>query len=279
MKATTTLTSLAVAGVLLVGAGCGGNDDASGPTGDTDNRAAADASDAGSDQAANDQSAEDDQAAPPDGTEDALIPVAVGNQWTYKIDYPGSVGTVTQTQEITAVEPVQDGTAVTFANNFHYDDGSQPDFAFDLEYTFHSDGSISVPYNAFTVGETQFASTSTEGVVWPSYPELVAGATHQGEATGQFTQPGLGKIEAAYAYTSKGAGTQSVTVPAGSYQDAAVMTIDLDITVADSPAGPLDLPITLKSWFAEGVGMVKQEVGGDFMPGTELALIDAKLQE
>jgi hypothetical protein len=170
------------------------------------------------------------------------FPVGVGNTWVYQTSLSGlSHGTITN--KITQVTPVADGQRVTMGV-------SGLGAGTHVTYTFHSDGSISVPFTQ--VGSTAIKVTSGS-IIWPSAADLSSGQTHTSTLTFELTVAGQVTHETAHV-TVRGKGMQSVTVPAGTYQAQVI-----DETVSEKVDG-VAVSLTVETWVANGVGPVKSEL-------------------
>lgn len=177
------------------------------------------------------------------------FPITVGNTWTYKDTSPIASGT--SVDKIAAVTPVSGGqqvlmdSTITTAGTTTHGRGY---------FIFHSDGSITYPFSQFNTSTSQTKVTWLSGnVIWPSASQL---------GSGQVSHNIL-KIEIAVAghtadvtshITVKGGGTQSVTVPAGTYNATVVV-----MTESETLAG-IPLISRVMTWLATGVGPVKTEV-------------------
>jgi hypothetical protein len=170
------------------------------------------------------------------------FPVGVGNTWVYENSLSGlSHGTITN--KITEVTPVAGGQRVTMTT---VGGGKETH----LTYMFNSDGSISVPFSQ--VGGTAIKVTSGS-IVWPSAADLSSGQTHTSTLTFELTVAGQVIHETAHV-TVRGKGTQSVTVPAGTYQAQVI-----DQAVSEKVEG-VAVSLTVETWVANGVGPVKSEL-------------------
>jgi len=173
-----------------------------------------------------------------------LFPATVGNTWVYADTLAGNqTGTTTNT--IAAVTPDSAGERVTIET--HSDIPGLPSTPTALTYQFNSDGSIGVPYaqvgnNAVTI--------KSGGIVWPPASELATGQPHTSTLVLQIKAAGHNITVQAHV-TVKGDGTQSVTVPAGTYQATVV-----DETISEHFAG-LKVAIVVRTWLASGIGPVK----------------------
>jgi len=174
------------------------------------------------------------------------FPVAVGNSWTYDITTAGESGTTIN--KMTAVTPVAAGQQVTMVTTDHV--GSIDNSA-SLTYLFHPDGSISYPLGSFSPGSG--ITVTSNGVVWPPASVIASGKPSQ--STLNISIKAAGQTISTTAHvTVQGAGTASVTVPAGTYQATVVL-----VTERISMVG-VTATIEIKTWLAPDVGPVKEQV-------------------
>lgn len=183
-------------------------------------------------------------------------PVALGNTWTYRMNYPDPVGVITETEEMTAVTPEGDDVRVTIERSFHYENGSSPDFSDSVEYIFHADGSLSVPYQSIPDNSGADVEIHDGELVWPTTAEFEAGTPKTGVINLTVTAGGA-SFDQVINFTITGQGVESVTVPAGTYEARKLLQ---SMRVSIPSAGVNDLPIDATVWLAEGVGQVKSEV-------------------
>jgi len=167
-------------------------------------------------------------------------PTAVGDTWVYKDTFPESGQTSTTTDKVVASTSVADGHRVTI---IHTTDVA----SVRLTFVFHSDGSINYPF-AETGGQTASAGSS---VLWPSAAVIASGRPVHERVT--IHAGGAGAQTDVVPVTVQGGGTATVTVPAGTYQ-ATLVIVTMVVT-----AGGTAETVTVKSWFAPGVGPVKGE--------------------
>src|SRR5580698_5024774 len=147
------------------------------------------------------------------------FPIAVGNTWKYT----DTNGTTVNT--IAAVTPVSGGQQVTM-------DGTIT--------TLGTTSSITYPFNQFNSGSSTAKVTLLSGtVMFPSASALASGQVSHSALKIQFTSAG---------------GTQTVTVPAGTYTANVV-----DMTMSETVEG-IAVNTEVMTWFANGVGPVKSEV-------------------
>jgi hypothetical protein len=167
-------------------------------------------------------------------------PIGVGNTWLYQNSLGGTV-----TNKMTAVVPVSGGQQVTQSDTI--DLAGSPTTT-DGTYIFHSDGSITYPADAFGNGVS-----IQGGIGLPSTAALASGQASKSVLQVTVNQDGQHFSETAHV-TVNGAGTASVTVPAGTYQ-ATIVDMTMVMTVATIPVS-----IEVRTWLANGVGPVQSEV-------------------
>jgi hypothetical protein len=170
----------------------------------------------------------------------APFPVAIGNTWVYEAVTSINSAHSTDTKKVLSVTPTTGGRKVTMS------DTVLPGSAkVTQQYVFYDNGQIGFP-----ISQSHGISVlSGQGIVWPNAADLAAGkASH---STSQI-KLSSGQIETADV-TVQGGGTQSVSVPAGTYQATLVnMTIVTHV-------GSFATTITVKEWTAPGVGPVKSQ--------------------
>jgi hypothetical protein len=181
------------------------------------------------------------------------FPVGVGDTWTYSTsDAAGSTGTVVD--KMAAVSPVSGGQQVTMDSTSTILGTTTNNTAY---YIFHSDGSITLPFSQFNTGSSSGSLKLLSGTLeWPSASALASGATSTSTLQIQFSVNGQTENVTAN-IAVKGAGSQSVTVPAGSYTATVV-----DMTMSETVEG-IPVSDTVTTWLAPGVGPVKSEVALD----------------
>jgi hypothetical protein len=176
-----------------------------------------------------------------------LFPIAVGEKWVYT-DHLGSLGSSSTTNTIKAVKPVSGGDLVTMTDASHIT--GLPAKPTKLTYMFYSDGSIAVPFTQLSGGKVTIRSGS---IVWPPTAAIASGQPHTSTLSITINTNGQA-INTKVHVTVRGAGTQSVTVPAGTYHATVV-----DQTMAEKIFGHA-VSIEVRTWLAPGVGPVKSEV-------------------
>jgi len=174
------------------------------------------------------------------------FPVALGNSWTYKITTGGESGTTSN--KMTAVTPVPDGQQVSMLTTNHVGsvNGSTTE-----TYLFHTDGSIGYPLGTFSPGSG--VTVTSNGVVWPPASVIAAGKPSQSTLNIAIKAAGQSLSTTAHV-TVQGAGTETVTVPAGTYQATVVLVTERLQIVGISAS------IQIKTWLAPNVGPVKEQV-------------------
>jgi hypothetical protein len=166
-------------------------------------------------------------------------PIGVGDTWLYQNSLGGTV-----TNKMTAVVPVSGGQQVTQSDTV--DLAGSPTTT-DGTYIFHSDGSITYPPNAF-------GSVTVQGAIGlPGPGVLASGQPVRSVVHITLSQTGHQVSETAH-ITVRGAGTASVTVPAGTYQTT-IVDMTMSFTVSSVP-----LSTEVQTWMANGVGPVQSEV-------------------
>ena len=174
------------------------------------------------------------------------FPVAVGNTWNYRITSGGDSGTTIN--KMTAVTPVATGQQVTMLTTDHLSslNGSATE-----TYLFHSDGSIGYPLGSFSPGSG--VTVTSNGVVWPPASVIASGMPSQSTLNISIKASGQ-TISTTAHVTVQGAGTATVTVPAGTYQ-ATVVLVTEKLEIVGITAS-----IQVKTWLAPNVGPVKELV-------------------
>ena len=189
------------------------------------------------------------------------FPVAVGNVWVYTTTYAEPVGTVTETETILSVSPDGAGGAeVDIQRDYHYENGSRPDFSDLVAYQFNDDGSIELPFEWIPRADSTSEITPTGGrFSWPSDSEFAAGTATTGTITLLVESDGEGYDETV-SFEILGAGEESVTVPFGAFT-ARKLVQNLLVTV---PSFGVEVPITATSWFQADVGLIRTEIPDAF---------------
>jgi hypothetical protein len=199
------------------------------------------------------------------GIDDTYYPVALGNTWVYRVDYGAALGlgVVTDTEEMTKVHHVAVGTRVTIARTFHYQNGRYPDFTSTVDYVFHKNGSLTVPFQNGIQTRGTTITVKSGSIVWPTPQTLESGHKSTGHIRASIKSAGQ-TINADVLVLVRGVGTASVRVPAGLFPRARVLHQDLVETISR-----ISTRITIKTttYLVEGVGMVKNTVDSG-LPGS-----------
>jgi hypothetical protein len=182
------------------------------------------------------------------------FPIAVGNTWTYKSTSVGLPGTVVN--KMTAVAPVPGGQKVTMSDAATFDGSTNRS---NLTYIFNSDGSISFPLSQLGNSVTVLSG----GVVWPPAAAIASGQPYPTTLKIAITEDGE-KFDVTAHLVVQGAGTQTISVPAGTYQ-ATVIKMTMKMSVMSVPVNVL-----ITNWVASGVGPVKDEVSETDMGATHV---------
>jgi len=163
------------------------------------------------------------------------FPVAVGNTWVYQTKAGGATGRTTN--RIVAAGPGAAGFLVTMSSATTLAGAGSAGTA---GYTFYPDGTIGYPAPAVSG-----LAVTGGGIRWPNATALASG--HAYHSTLQLQVGGAQENAGVNVY---GAGTETVTVPAGTYQASVVET-----TIAAKGE-----TIVVTTWIAQGVGTVKTQI-------------------
>jgi hypothetical protein len=175
----------------------------------------------------------------------AYFPDQLGDTWVYSVTQGANKGTVTN--KVTGLKPVATGTEVTMTDT---DTEFGSDKPFPIDYIVHSDGSISIPLD-FGAGSGFKLKSGNLG--WPSPSQLASGQP-QNDTIVMTGSAGGTSITVTSKAVVKGEGTQSVSVPAGSYSATVVDEVETE-KVEGTP-----VTSQVKTWLVNGVGPVKDEV-------------------
>lgn len=173
------------------------------------------------------------------------FPAEVGDTWVYQVSLDGNKGTVTN--QVVALAPAAGGTEVTMKDTNTVTGTSQVST---FQYIIHPDGSISVPVN---FGGDSTLKLKSGGLAWPSPAQLASGQPEDNTIVLTGSVGGKSMTVTANAVV-KGDGTQTVSVPAGSYTATVIDEVETEkiLGVATS--------FDIKTWVANGVGPVKEEM-------------------
>ncbi len=174
------------------------------------------------------------------------FPTTVGDTWSYR----NSNGT-SSVNKIAAATQVSAGQQVTMATTFT-DNGTTTHDSY--EYIIEPSGQISLPTSQFAPSSSGVTfKIISGGIYWPSAAQLASGQPVHTTLTMEFTIAGKTQKITEH-ITSQGQGTQSVTVPAGTYSASVV-----NVTESASIMG-YNTTIDDKTWLASGVGPVQSEL-------------------
>jgi hypothetical protein len=165
------------------------------------------------------------------------FPVRVGNTWVYQTKIGGGAGRTTD--RIVAAGPGSAGYLVTVSSATNVTGASS---AGTSGYTFYPDGTVGYPAPALNG-----ISVTGGGIRWPNAAALASGRAYH--STLKILLGSSGQAEEA-GVNVYGAGTETVIVPAGTYQASVVETT---ITAKGET-------IVVTTWIAQGVGTVKTQI-------------------
>jgi len=165
------------------------------------------------------------------------FPVRVGNTWVYQTKIGGASGRTTN--RIVAAGPGSAGYLVTVSSATNVTGASSAGTA---GYTFYPDGTVGYP--APTISGV---AVTGGGIRWPSAAALASGRAYHSTLKIQVGSSGQAEDAGVNVY---GAGTETVIVPAGTYQASVVETT---ITAKGET-------IVVTTWIAQGVGTVKTQI-------------------
>jgi hypothetical protein len=175
----------------------------------------------------------------------AFFPLSVGNKWVYVDKLSGEQGTVTN--QVISVTPVASGSKVVMKDQDDLGGGAPNRTTSAL--IVHSDGSITVPIA--TTGDS--IKIKSGGVLWPSAAQLASGQPHHDTLVMTMTMAGQTTTMRSHIVV-KGDGTQTVHVPAGTYQATVI-----DELMAEKFSG-VAINMDIRTWVVNGVGPVKTEM-------------------
>jgi DUF3108-like len=168
----------------------------------------------------------------------APFPVAVGNTWIYQAVTSINNAHATDTKKVLSVTPTTGGREVTMSDTVIPGSNTATQ-----KYLFYDNGQIGFPISS----GHGITLVSGNGIVWPNAADLASGKAFHSTSKIKLAS---GQYETADV-TVQGGGTESVSVPAGTYQATIVnMTILTHV-------GSFSTTLTVKEWTAPGVGPVK----------------------
>jgi hypothetical protein len=174
------------------------------------------------------------------------FPTTVGDSWKYN----NSNGTTSQ-NKIAAATQVSAGQQVTMDTTFT-DNGTSTHESY--EYIVEPNGEISLPTSQFAPSSAGVTfKVISGGIFWPSAAQLASGQPVHTTMTMEFTVAGKTQTITEH-IISQGQGTQTVTVPAGTYS-ASVVSVQESADVEG-----YNTTLDNKTWFATGVGPVQSEL-------------------
>jgi len=165
------------------------------------------------------------------------FPVRIGNTWVYQTKIGGASGRTTN--KIVAAGPGSAGYLVSVSSATNVTGASSAGTA---GYTFYPDGTVGYP--APTINGV---SVTGGGIRWPNAAALASGRAYHSTLKIQVGSSGQTEDAGVNVY---GAGTETVIVPAGTYQASVVETT---ITAKGET-------IVVTTWIAQGVGTVKTQI-------------------
>jgi hypothetical protein len=176
------------------------------------------------------------------------FPTTVGDTWNYS----NSNGTTSENKIMSATQ-VAAGQEVAMAISFK-DSGTTTHTSWD--YIVEPNGQIALPTSQFTSSMSSAGGSVkllSGGIYWPTAAQVSSGQPVHSTLVMEITV--AGKTEKITEHiTSTGEGSQSVTVPAGTYNATVV-------NVAESADfDGYNLTIDDKTWLANGIGPVQSEL-------------------
>jgi len=176
------------------------------------------------------------------------FPTTVGDTWKYSnSNGTSSVNTIASNTQVAAGQQV--GMAISFTDN-----GTTTHANYD--YIVQPNGEISLPTGQFTSGFSNAGASIkvvSGGIFWPSAAQLASGQPIHTTLVMAIDVSGTKETITEH-ITSQGEGTQSVTVPAGTY-NATVISVSEEADVMGYKT-----TIDQKTWLANGIGPVQSEI-------------------
>ena len=174
------------------------------------------------------------------------FPTTVGDSWTYN-----NTNGTTSENKIASATQVAAGQQVTMDTTFK-DNGTTTHDSY--EYIIEPNGQIALPTSQFAPSSSGATfKVISGGIFWPSAAQLASGQPVHTTLTMEFTIAGKTQTITEH-ITSQGQGTQSVTVPAGTYS-ASVVNVQESATIEG-----YNTTLDDKTWLASGVGPVQSEL-------------------
>ncbi len=142
------------------------------------------------------------------------FPTTVGDTWTYS-----NTNGTTSENKIASATQVAAGQQITMDTTFT-DNGTATHDSY--EYIIEPNGQIALPTSQFAPSSSGATfKVISGGIFWPSAAQLASGQPVHTTLTMEFTIAGKTQTITEH-ITSQGQGTQSVTVPAGTYSASVV---------------------------------------------------------
>ncbi len=170
----------------------------------------------------------------------SYFPITVGDTWVYAVNLAGQKDTTTN--KVAAVSPVAAGRQLTMAITT-----SNPATTNSFRYVVHPDGSIDIP--SFGTSQSSF-KVKSGSIGWPSPAQLASGQSFSSKIVVTGSEEGTTITETINA-TFKGEGTQSVTVPAGTYSATLMDEVETENILGQKTS------FDTKTWLVNGIGPVK----------------------
>ena len=252
------LAAAAASGLVL--AGCGNGSGATAAS--TSSQPAAGSASAGSASAAGTSSSGSSSSMLTGSGAVAFFPLSVGNKWVYIDKLSGEQGT--ETNQVISVKPVASGSKVVMKDQDDLGGGAADTTTSAL--IVHSDGSITVPMT--TAGGS--IKIKSGGILWPSAAQLASGQPHHDTLVMTMSMAGQRTTTRTH-ITVKGDGTQTVHVPAGTYQATVI-----DELMTEKFSG-VAIKMDIRTWVVNGVGPVQTEMTSN-MGGHQSIMNDEQLK-
>jgi hypothetical protein len=234
----------AAAGMVLTGCGPSSGSSAASTQSAASTRSAADAQSSGTSSATSSSGS----SAAVVSSASLPFPTTAGDTWIYK-----NTNGTTSENKIASVTQVASGQQVTMDTAFT-DGGTTTRSHY--AYIVQPNGQISLPFS-------QFGSSGSSGgfsvklisgsLFWPSAAELASGRPYHSTLTLAYTIAGK-KQQVTMHATATGEGTESVTVPAGTYSATVVSEVESE------KFDGVNISTDVKTWLASGVGPVQSEL-------------------
>jgi hypothetical protein len=181
-------------------------------------------------------------------SESVPFPDTVGDTWTYKSTI-GDGGTVVN--KVESVTPVSSGQKVRMEDTSTIAGARHTTSVY---YVLQPDGSISLPFSQFSQsGSGVSVKLISGGIFWPSASQLASGQPQHSTLKIEYVINGKKDMATSHV-TVRGAGSQTVTVPAGTYNATVV-----EMTEAEKFEG-YNISLEVRTWLASGIGPVQSEI-------------------